>query len=85
VAIDTSPTLKGNFAWHITRAFHLAGRCVGCGACTRACPAGIKMGLLNRTLRRAAAQKFNYRVGMDPKAEPVLGVWSPHDKEDFIR
>ncbi len=30
VVIDTSATLKGNFAWHITRAFHLAGRCVGC-------------------------------------------------------
>ena len=30
--IDTSATLKGNFAWHIARAFHLAGRCVGCGA-----------------------------------------------------
>ena len=24
-AISTSATLKGNFAWHITRAFHLAG------------------------------------------------------------
>ncbi len=45
VAIDTSATPKGNFAWHITRAFHLAGRCVGCGECARACPAGIPLGL----------------------------------------
>ena len=33
--IDTSATLKGNFAWHITRAFHLAGRCIGCDEYTR--------------------------------------------------
>jgi len=84
-AIDTSSTLKGNFAWHITRAFHLAGRCVGCGECTRVCPSGINLGMLNRVLRRAAAQQFGYRVGIDPKAEPVIGAWSPKDKEEFIR
>ena len=42
-AIDTSPHRKGNFAWHIARAVHLAGRCVGCDECTRACPAGIDL------------------------------------------
>jgi len=67
VVIDTSATLKGNFAWHITRAFHLAGRCVQCGECSRACPAGIKLGLLNKTLARAADQCFGYRAGMDPE------------------
>ncbi|MFB3825865.1 MAG: 4Fe-4S dicluster domain-containing protein [Bryobacteraceae bacterium] len=85
VAIDTSATLKGNFAWHITRAFHLAGRCVQCGECSRVCPAGIKLGLLNRTLARAADQCFGYRAGMDPDSPPVIGAWSPRDKEDFIR
>jgi hypothetical protein len=30
VRFSTAPTLKGNYAWHITRAFHLAGRCIGC-------------------------------------------------------
>ncbi len=39
-AIDTSPHRKGNFAWHLSRAIHLAGRCVGCDECTRACPGG---------------------------------------------
>ena len=32
ISIDPAPGTKGNFAWHIARAFHLAGRCIGCGA-----------------------------------------------------
>ena len=85
VAIDTSATPKGNFAWHITRAFHLAGRCVGCGECARACPVGIPLGLLNLTLARAAEKHFGYQAGMDPKIEPLIGSYALTDKEDFIR
>jgi ferredoxin len=84
-AIDTSATLKGNFAWHITRAFHLAGRCVGCDQCTRACPAGIDLRLLNLTMAKAAETHFGYRAGMDCQAEPVIGGYSVQDQEDFIR
>ena len=82
--IDTSATPKGNFAWHITRAFHLAGRCVGCDECTRACPVGIDLRLLNQSLARAAEEQFNYRAGMDPQAEILLGSYSLQDKESFI-
>ena len=85
VTIDTSATPEGNFAWHITRAFHLAGRCVGCGECTRACPAGIPLGLLNLSLARAAEKHFGYQAGMDPKAEPLIGTYALTDKEEFIR
>jgi formate dehydrogenase (coenzyme F420) beta subunit len=85
VVIETSATRKGNVGWHITRAFHLAGRCVGCDECTRACPAGIDLRLLNQTLARAAEQNFGYRAGMDPAAEPVIGAYSLQDKEEFIR
>ncbi|MGE5647536.1 MAG: 4Fe-4S dicluster domain-containing protein [Acidobacteriota bacterium] len=83
--IETSASLRGNFAWHITRAFHLAARCVGCGECTRACPAGIPLGLLNRSLAEVTAGEFGYQPGMDPAAEPVFGAWSPADQEDFIK
>lgn len=83
--IDTSASLKGNFAWHITRAFHLAARCVDCGECTRVCPAGIDLRRLNRTLAAAAREHFHYEAGKDPGAQPVIGAWSARDKEDFIR
>jgi len=84
--IDTSATLKGNFAWAITRAFHLAGRCVGCDECTRACPVGIDLRLLNQTLVRAAEDNFEgYQAGMDRETVPVIGSYSQQDKESFIR
>jgi len=84
VRFSTTATLKGNYAWHITRAFHLAGRCIGCDECTRACPAGINLRLLNQSLSKAAEASFSYRAGMDPQAEPVIGAFSAEDKESFI-
>ena len=85
VVIDTSATLKGNVAWQITRAFHLAGRCVGCDECTRVCPAGIDLRLLNLSLAQAAEASFDFRAGMNPDAEPILGAYSEQDREEFIR
>jgi coenzyme F420-reducing hydrogenase delta subunit/ferredoxin len=83
--IGTSATVQDNFAWHITRAFHLAARCIGCDECARACPAGIDLRLLNLATARAAERCFGYRAGYDPAAEPVVGAYSLQDKEDFIR
>jgi ferredoxin len=83
--IDTAATLKGNFAWNILRAFHLAGRCVGCSACAKACPAGIDLDLLNLTLAKAAEDNFQFRSGMKRNAEPLVGTFSPEDQERFIR
>lgn len=85
MTISTSATLKGNFAWQITRAFHLAGRCVGCDECTRVCPAGIDLRLLNMSLAKTAEDSFGFRAGMNPDAEPVVGSYSEQDREEFIR
>ena len=84
ISIDPAPGTKGNFAWHIARAFHLAGRCIGCGACTQACPVGIDLGLLNMQLARAAKKNFGYQAGVDPSAELLIGAFSQQDKEEFI-
>ena len=81
--ISTSATLKGNFAYHIARAFHQAGRCIGCDECTRVCPAGINLRLLNLSLAKAAEEKFSYRSGVDPEAEPLVGSYSENDQGDL--
>jgi coenzyme F420-reducing hydrogenase delta subunit/ferredoxin len=74
----------GNFAWQMIRAFHLAGRCVGCGACHNACPAGIPLNLLNAAMARSALKNFGHRAGIDPKAVPLQSDFRTDDKEEFI-
>ncbi|MDR1268845.1 MAG: 4Fe-4S dicluster domain-containing protein [Planctomycetaceae bacterium] len=85
IRIDTSATLKGNFAWNILRAFHLAGRCIGCSACSAVCPAGIDLDLLNLSLAKASEEHFNYRAGVERNIEPLIGTFLPEDQENFIR
>lgn len=36
--------------FHILRAYHVAGRCTDCGECSRVCPQGIPLHLLNRKI-----------------------------------
>jgi ferredoxin len=58
--------------FQIIHAVHLAGRCTGCGECQRACPAGIPVLLLKRTLSRGVTELFDYDAGMDQDATPPL-------------
>ena len=76
---------EGNRAWQVVRAFHLAGRCVGCDACARACPAHIRLDLLNRHLSREAEARFGYRSGESTEAPPLLSTFAPNDGEEFFQ
>jgi formate dehydrogenase (coenzyme F420) beta subunit len=82
--IDSSATVKGNFAWNMIRAFHLSGRCIGCNECERACPADIPLSLLNRKMGMVAMNEFNYRHGTDVNQPTLIGNYNVNDKEDFI-
>ncbi len=80
---DASPS--ANLSWHITRAFHLAGRCIGCGECERACHQNIPLGLLNRKMAKEVFDNFGYRAGSSADAKPVFADFRFEDKEEFIR
>ena len=84
-SIAKSSTGRGNLAYHFIRAIHLAGRCVGCEECRRACPMGIPVDLLSRFLTRKAGQAFGYKPGCDPAAQPFYVTFNDNDPDDFIR
>ncbi len=83
--IESSAHERGNFAWNIIRAMHLAGRCVGCGECSRVCPAEIPLDLLNREIEREMKEKFEYTAGMDTETPPPLRTYSEKDDDSWIR
>ena len=82
---STAADGPGNLSWQMIRAFHLAGRCVGCGACHDACPAGIPLNLLNAAMARSALKNFEHRAGIDPSAVPLQSDFRQDDKATFIQ
>jgi ferredoxin len=82
--IESSPRVRGNFAWNLTRALHLAGRCVDCGECERACPAGIPIGLLNRKVAKIVSARYGYKVTDDPSIQTPIGTYQLDDEQEFI-
>ena len=82
--IDASPGPAGNWLWNVTRAFHLAGRCIGCGGCTEACPAGIPLGALTLALARAAERAFGLRGPGEAGCRSPLLLYRMEDRAPFI-
>ena len=48
---------------HLTRAVHMAGRCIDCGLCSEACPADIPLRTLYKKVADIIAEQYDYRVG----------------------
>jgi formate dehydrogenase subunit beta len=61
--------------FHVMRAYHLAGRCVECQACDRACPMHIPLSLLNRKIAKEVESMFGYIAGGDPEIPPPLATF----------
>ncbi|MBM4395457.1 MAG: 4Fe-4S dicluster domain-containing protein [Deltaproteobacteria bacterium] len=82
--IESSPHGRGNLSWHLLRAIHLAGRCVDCGECERACPSGIPLGLITRKVASVVADRFGHKPGDDPAVPSPIGTWRSDDPQEFI-
>jgi coenzyme F420-reducing hydrogenase delta subunit/ferredoxin len=60
--------------FHLGRAYHLAGRCVGCDECERVCPMNISISLLNQKLSGEIEKMFGFRAGLSATPPPLVTV-----------
>ncbi len=68
--------------FHIIRAFHVAGRCTDCGECSRVCPQGIPLHLLNRKLIKDIDDFYGpYQAGEAAGAVGPLTSYRENDRE----
>ncbi len=71
------------FIFHFTRALHVAGRCVDCGECQRACPVGFPLGALNRKMMKDMEDLFGVREPFVPQESEPLGEFALDDPDEF--
>ncbi len=83
--IPVAPHGQGNLEWHVVRAMHLAGRCVNCGDCARACPVDIPLNLLTQKLDEEVFSNFGLKAGTTSELNYALSTFKPDDQENFIR
>lgn len=60
--------------FHLTRAVHMAGRCIDCGLCNQACPADIPLRTLYKKVADIMDKEFNYRPGYTADRKSPLNV-----------
>ncbi|MBT1071321.1 4Fe-4S dicluster domain-containing protein [Pelotalea chapellei] len=83
--VETTPRPAGNFAWHIVRAMHLAGRCAGCAECERVCPMDIPLNLLNRKMAKELKELFEHEAGFEVQEKGPLNSFTDKDDQSFIK
>ena len=65
--------------FHLTRLAHMSTACVGCGQCSNACPNGVPVMELFRTIAASTQQAFEYEAGRNPNEAPPLSVFREHE------
>ena len=83
--VGKTHNVSDNMVFHIMRALHMAGRCVECGACHRACPMGIDLMRFNRQVAKIVWERFGLVAGAKLDQMPALTVFKPEDPQEFIR
>lgn len=82
--IGVGNDLSDTMLYHLGRMFHQAGRCVGCGACVRACPMGVDLRVFTEKLAKDGKELFDYEVGFSAEQVPLLCTFKEDDANGFI-
>ncbi len=70
--------------FHIVRAYHVAGRCVDCGECSRVCPVGIPLAKLNRKIIKDITEFYGeHNAGVNPSLDAPLETFKLEDIDPF--
>ena len=68
--------------YHIIRAWHVAGRCTDCGECSRVCPQGIPLHLINRKFIKDMNKFYGeYQAGVNAEENAPLNSYKVSDRE----
>ena len=63
--------------FHLTRAMHMADRCVDCGLCDEACPADIPLRLLYKKTSKIMNAEFGFTSGITKQEKSPLSLMGP--------
>ena len=77
--LPRAPGPLSNLYFHAMRAMHLAGRCVDCGECERACPAEIPLRTLMRKAAKDLEEIYGWKVSAGMEVKGPLSTFAPDD------
>ncbi len=75
--IKTGNLPPENPIFHLTRAVHMAGRCIDCNLCTEACPAQIPLRTLYKKVAEIVQDEFQYVTGLPGEGKSPLNILGP--------
>jgi len=82
--LSKANNISESLVYHLIRAFHVAGKCVDCGECERACPMGIPLRGLNKKVEKDLLELFGYTAGIDVEQQPPLTKYQVGDLDEFL-
>jgi len=75
--IRTGDLPPENPMFHLTRAVHMAGRCIDCNLCTEVCPAEIPLRTLYKKVADIVKNEFGYVTGEPGEGKSPLNILGP--------